>query len=243
MDLANTDVAVLCGGLGTRLRNVIGETQKTMATVAGEPFLNLVLEYLKNHGFSRVILCTGYQAEQVEEYYKNRDVGLKLEFSREHEPLGTGGAIKNARGKIHSENFIVLNGDSFCPVQYPAFLNYHQQKKAIVTIAVSQVADSRDYGTVLLDEQNHITGFKEKSASAWSQAVPGYVNAGVYCFNHTALSLMPPQVVFSLEKDVFPTLPQRIGKDFYGFPVEGEFMDIGTNVRFQAAQGIFHKEK
>jgi len=240
-NLANTDVAILAGGLGTRLRKVIGETQKTMAKVAGEPFLNLILEYLKNHGFQRVILCTGYQADQVEEYYRDNDMGLQIEFSREDVPMDTGGAIKNARAFIHSDPFIVLNGDSFCPIDYSAFLQFHRQEKAIATLAVSRVKDSKDFGTILLNERKRIVGFQEKLL--WKKSPQGFVSAGVYCFNHSILSLMPPATIFSFEKDLFPSLPERIGNDFCGFLVEEEFLDIGNSVRYQSAQEQNWKDK
>ena len=239
MDLTNTDVAILCGGLGARLRSTFGPTQKTMAKVAGEPFLNILLEYLKNYGFQRVILCTGYQAEQVEEYYRDRDTGLTIEFSREHAPMGTGGAIKNARAFLHSATFIVLNGDSFCPINYEAFVQFHLEQKAVVTLGVSKVRDAKDYGTILINENKRITGFQEKV----SKSAEGFVNAGVYCFNQSIFYSMPSSAIFSLEKDVFPTLPTLIKNDFCGFIVEGDFWDIGTSVRYQAAQGRIWKDK
>ncbi len=239
MNLSTIDVAILCGGLGTRLRSAIGPTQKTMAKVAGEPFLNILLEYLKNHGFQRVILCTGYQAEQVEEYYRDRDMGLTIEFSREHAPMGTGGAIKNARAFLHSGTFIVLNGDSFSPIDYEAFVQFHLEQKAVATIGVSRVRDAKDYGTIIMNDNKRIVGFQEKV----NKSAEGYVNAGVYCFNQSIFYSMPSSAIFSLEKDVFPTLPGLIKNDFCGVIVEGDFLDIGTSVRYQAAQGRIWKDK
>src|SRR5436190_1505274 len=127
-DLNKIDVAILCGGLGKRLRPTIGESPKVMAQVNGQPFLDLVLDYLYGQGSRRVILLTGYKAEVIEQYYRQNSRQLTIEFSREMKPLGTGGALKQAQGLIKSDPFILMNGDSFCKLDYRAFLDFHFQK-------------------------------------------------------------------------------------------------------------------
>lgn len=231
MMLSQIDVAILCGGMGTRLRSSVGNSQKAMAKVGERPFLNIILDHLSKQGFSRVVLCTGYQAGQVEDYYRKENFGLTLEFSREEEPLGTGGAIKKARAALHTSPFVVLNGDSFCPVDYAALVKFHQRENALGTVVVSRQKDRKDFGAILLDARKRIQAFQEKVAGN-----AGLVNAGIYCLGQGMFSLMPKGIHFSLEKDFFPTLPQLVPNDFCGFVVEEKFWDIGTPERLLEAQ-------
>jgi len=234
--IQETDALILCGGLGKRLRPQIGEAQKTMADISGRPFLELQTAYLKDQGVRRVILCTGYQADEVERYFAGNKAGMKIEFSREKVPLGTGGAVKNAAGLITSDPFVVLNGDSLCRLPYQRLLSFHAEHKADVSIAVAKVKDGRDYGTIRVDETGRITAFTEKAKK--SEKSDGiFVNAGVYCFNKNVLNTMPAGT-FSLEEDLFPTLA---GKACYGFSVENGFLDIGTPERLLNAKNKLKK--
>jgi D-glycero-alpha-D-manno-heptose 1-phosphate guanylyltransferase len=104
---------VLCGGLGTRLRSVLSDRPKSMAPVAGVPFLQLLLANLREQGVKEVVLGTGYLAEQIEEFFDEGErLGLQISYSREHEPLGTGGAVKLAEPLL-GDPVVVLNGDSY----------------------------------------------------------------------------------------------------------------------------------
>lgn len=231
------DVLILCGGLGTRLRGAVGETQKVMALVDDRPFLDILLEHIQCQGFRRVILCVGYRAETVECYYRQRKSPLTLVFSKEHEPLGTGGALKLAEPLVKASRFFVLNGDSFCPVDFGKLLRFHQTKKALVSMVVSRVKETSDYGTVVVDANSQeVKAFVEKeklSVGAGRDLPLQRVNAGVYCFEKNIFKLMPQQKKFSLEHDVFPHL---VGREFYGFVVDEEFTDIGTPERYQQAK-------
>jgi D-glycero-alpha-D-manno-heptose 1-phosphate guanylyltransferase len=224
-----TDFIILCGGQGTRLRSTIGETQKVMASVGDEPFLDLLIRYIQKQGGRRVILSTGYKAQDVEAHYASGQFEqTTVEFSREDVPLGTGGAIKKACSLVKTPQFFVLNGDSFCPANYKSILSFHHIHNAQATLAVSKVADGKDYGTITLNGENRINAFQEKTVGG-----KAYVNAGIYCFDHGIESLMPPVEKFSLEKDFFPTL---VGKNFYGCVIEQSFYDIGTPERYALAQ-------
>ncbi len=236
MDLAKIDMVILCGGLGTRLRSTIGQAQKTMASVGEEPFLNKVLRYLKLQGFCRIILAMGFQAQEVEAYYRKNDLGLTIEFSKEETPLGTGGAIKNAEALVLSEQFFAMNGDCFCALDYREFLKFHLTRKNIATLSVSKIDDSRDYGTIILGEKDLIKGFEEKKDVKGG----GFVNIGAYCFNKEIFNMMP-QGKFSIERDFFPLLPEKLQERFSGFVVDNEFLDIGTPDRYSNAEEIIRK--
>lgn len=224
----NTDFIILCGGQGTRLRSVVGESQKVMASVGEEPFLDLLIKYIRSQGGRRVILATGYKADDVESHYKRHFMDMTIEFSREEEPLGTGGAIKNAWSKIHTDHFFILNGDSFCPVEFETMLELHMAYQASATVALANVEGSQDYGSVMLDDAGAVTAFQEK--------VPmgnlTYVNTGIYCFRKDLQNELPAAKKFSLEREFFPSI---IGKGFCGYVTDKSFHDIGTPERYNEA--------
>jgi len=234
--LKDLDVAILCGGLGKRLRKEVGETQKTMISFDGEPFLNLQLEHLAKQGLKRIILCTGHQAQEVEKFYTTNKFGLDIVFSRENEPLGTGGAIKNTKGLIQNNPFFALNGDCFCPIDYRKFLDFYYQKQAVMALVLSQMKDLKDFGTISVDEAFRIVSFNEKTDQRNASVV--YGNAGIYCFNKDVFSLMPKENSFSIEYDFFAKIPV---KEFFGFVVGQEFIDIGTPDRLEHARQMLRK--
>ena len=224
----NCDFIVLCGGLGKRLRALVTDNNKTMAMLNNRPFLDLILAHIKTQGGGRVILCTGYKADKVEEYYRRNSQGLTIEFSREEEPLGTGGAIKQAVSSVQTDTFFALNGDSHCPLDYASMLEDYRAKNARALIAVSKIDDNKDYGGVALDDRQRILSFEEKSEQGPAQ----YVNAGVYCLNRRIFDVVSMPERFSIEYDFFPRL---LNQGFYGYVHGQSFWDIGTPERYQKA--------
>ncbi len=258
MNLNQIDVAILCGGLGKRLRPVVGDSPKVIAPIKRRPFLDFILYHLLQEGFRRVILLTGYKAKVVEDHYRPKGhpltlprtscflicarhevsgaEGLTMEFSREKKPLGTGGAVKNARGLIKSNPFFLLNGDSFCPVDYQEFLRFHFSKKAWGSIVLSSFKENRDFGQVVVDPSQRILDFKEKPENNLSAGC--HANVGIYCFPKEIFQGMPKAAAFSLEQDVLPGLVQ---KRMYGFVTDTKFVDIGTPERYQKAKKVLIK--
>jgi len=232
--LSEIDALVLCGGLGTRLEGLMKGKPKVMAAFGSQPFLDIQLAYLKVNGFKRIILCTGHKAEGIEDYYRENSQGLIIDYSREEEPLGTGGAIKNAEPIIQSDSFYAMNGDCFCNVPLNSFFSFHESRGGVATIVASKVKEKKDFGSILIDGDDQILGFKEKQ----QKDVSPYLNAGQYLFTNKVLSMMP-EGKFSLEYDIFP---QLVGKGFYAFKLEEAFFDIGTPERLKKAQQILKKD-
>lgn len=233
--LEDIDAVILCGGLGKRLRPVSSDTPKVMVEFEDRPFLDFVIEGLEHYGVRRVVLCTGYKAEWLEDYYRNYESEVIIDFAREEQPLGTGGAIKNASPIINSDPFFVLNGDCYCDVDYQKFLQFHQDNSAIASIVAAEVPDSKDYGSLMLDDHHKILEFLEKQDKGNQ-----LINAGRYCFTQRVFDLMPVDDKFSLEYDVFPKL---IEEGLYGFHSRGEFFDIGTPERYKKAMEFFQNGK
>ena len=253
LNTGHCDALILCGGLGTRLRALIGAKQKTVAEVNGRPFLFFIIEDLVRQGVRRIVLSTGYQAADLKTALGSHDFGAEIIPSEEEEPLGTGGAIRFAIGKVESEPFFVLNGDSFCQLRYSELLAFHKEKSALLTMTVAARPDRTDYGTLWLAADGSVQGFTEKEPvrtvsvdarenTVFSSVGPHisavYVNAGVYCFSRRIFAHMPAAKKFSLEYDLFPAL---CGRGLCGFVTKGKFIDIGTPSRFQEAQEFFTK--
>ena len=233
-DLSKIDVVVLAGGLGKRLRSETGNTPKVLANVNGVPFLDILFKNLSDQGLKKIILCTGYQSQEIESYYKKNTLGLTIEFSKEEVPLGTGGAIKKARSFVRSDKFFALNGDCFCTVSFKDFLKFHAEKNAFASMVLTETEDKKDFGSVIIDNDNAIKSFQEKSERALSP----HVSVGIYCFNKEVFDLMPNQEAFSIEHDFFPDL---VNRKFFGFITDQGFLDIGTPDRYKIAQERLNK--
>ena len=233
-DLSQIDVVILCGGLGTRLRSEIGDSQKVMAPIGEIPFLDIIIDDLKEEGFRHIVLATGYKSESIILHYKkenqNRWGNLEIKYSEEDSPLGTGGAIYNARLFLKSNPFIVLNGDSFCPISYRSFIDFHKSRGGLATLVVSRVANVKDYGSVNFNTHSYLVNSFEEKVNQQS----GYANAGIYCFDQ---KVFLPSMFYkpsSLEKHILPMIMNR--KSLHAFEVDAEFIDIGTPERYLKAQ-------
>jgi NDP-sugar pyrophosphorylase family protein len=220
---------VLCGGLGTRLRAVLNDRPKSMALVAGVPFLQLLLERVRSQGMDQVILGTGYMAEQIEDFFRDgQDLALRISYSREHEPLGTGGAIKLAEPLL-SDPILVLNGDSYVEWSLAAAFELFAKRDAAAVIVLQTVPDVARYGSVRIDADGRVTEFVEKGTRTGA----GLINAGVYLLRKEIVSALPPGRAVSLEKDVFPEL---LSGRVYGVVSDGLFIDIGVPADLERAQ-------
>jgi len=221
------DVVILCGGKGTRLQPVVSDRPKALATFGDTTFLDILIHSLKSYGFKRFILCVGYMKDQIKDHFKDTK-DIILLFSEEDEPLGTGGALKKAEPLIQSETFVVMNGDSICDINFQDFYCFHKNKKSLLSIALVRTKETKDYGSVIMNESHEITLFKEKV----SNNSPSFVNAGVYLMQKEIFSYMPDMVQFSLENDFFPKM---IGEGRTGFIIDSELIDIGTPDRYEKA--------
>ena len=222
---------VLCGGQGTRLRPVLADRPKSMALIAGRPFLQLLIERLRCQGVDHVILGTGYMAEKIESYFgTGNKLAMRIRYSKEHEPLGTGGALKLAESLI-SDPVLVLNGDSYVEWSLVPMLELFRARDAAMVIVLQAVADITRYGSVTLDHDGRITAFVEKGAYEG----PGLINAGVYLLRKQIVRDLPAGTAISLERDVFPRLLDR---GVYGLVCTGLFIDIGIPEELKRAQTL-----
>lgn len=229
-ELAKIDVVILCGGLGTRLRPISNDLPKVLMPFAGRTFIDILMESLLPFGFRRFILCVGYLKEKVQTHFRKR--GYEVIFSEETEPLGTGGAVKKAFPLIECPSFLVMNGDSICPVDFSQFYTFHLQKGGILSILLAKPQTGQDYGAIKVDTYQRIISFREKNQCLKNM----FINGGIYFMKRDVFDHMPAEARFSLEYDLFPKV---IPVGCYGFRTESEVIDIGTPERYvQALQKL-----
>ena len=222
--------AILAGGFGTRLRPVLSATPKVLAPVGGRPFLTYLLDQLIAAGVRRVVLCTGYLAEQVQSTLGQRYGELELVYSRESEPVGTAGALRLALPCLNSDPVLVMNGDSWCDLDLPAFLSWHRQKEAIASLGLVHLPDTARFGRVSFDGNGGILSFGEKASAG-----AGWINAGVYLLSQSLLQTIPAQRSVSMEYEIFPRL---IGNGLFGYAEGNRFLDIGTPESYAEAENV-----
>ena len=228
--MSASEAIVLVGGLGTRLRKVVSDVPKPLAPVAGRPFLAWVLDHLADAGIRRTILATGYMADKVEQAIGRDWGGMEIRYSVEDEPLGTGGAIRNALALLAGNSVHVLNGDTFLDYAPAGLEAATRDAGAALGIALAQVQDTARYGAVRLD-QSRIVGFSEKGEQG-----PGWINAGCYYLTERALSALPETSAFSLEKRVLE--PLATAGQAIGYTLTSRFIDIGVPDDYARAQAL-----
>jgi D-glycero-alpha-D-manno-heptose 1-phosphate guanylyltransferase len=229
------EAIVLAGGLGTRLRPVITGVPKPMAPVAGRPFLDYILYYLKQQGVRRVVLAVGYKWEVIRDYYAgNNSFGLELDFSIEEEPLGTGGAIFKAAENIIDDRFFVINGDTSFNVPLKEFAEFYTANGAEITLALKTVNNAGRYGTVECTENGRVVSFLEKGQSGKPASA---INGGVYLMQKALVSKFDLPAKFSFETDFLQGKLDKL--NVYGKTFDASFIDIGIPEDYYRAQELF----
>ena len=167
---------IFAGGFGTRLKSVVKDVPKPMALIAGKPFLEHQIRFLKEQGITDIILTIYYMADKIKSYFGDgKRFGVDITYSEEEFPLGTGGAIKKAE-KYIDDSFFVLNGDSYSQIDLKEFLEFHKSRKSNFSISLTTSKNFIDYGNVIIDG-NKIVEFSEKAHSG-----NNLINTGVYIF-------------------------------------------------------------
>lgn len=225
-------VLILAGGLGLRLRPVVSDIPKVMAPIRGKPFLEYLIGMLKCYHLDSLILSVGYLKEAIIDCFGDGSAyNINIEYARESNPLGTAGAIRNAKPHLNS-TFIVTNGDTYLELDYNAFVRFHKEKKALVTIALAETKNTSCYGSVEMDTTCRVTSFAEKQAGGRGK---NFVNAGAYVMEPAVFRHIPSNKRISLETEILPDLIAS-KLPVFGFRASGHFIDIGIPSDYIAAQ-------
>jgi D-glycero-alpha-D-manno-heptose 1-phosphate guanylyltransferase len=230
------EAVILAGGFGTRLRSVVKDIPKPMAEVCGKPFLSYLLDFLNKQKIERVILSVGYKFDIIKNFFGSRYKDLKLEYAIEDKPLGTGGGLKNALKYTSEKNIYVLNGDTFFDIDLIIFFNFHKNKNSKLTIALKKIENAERYGVVEIDHNNKIISFLEKG-----KMNSGFINGGIYLLNIEFFNSLAQEDSFSFEKNFLEKYYKKF--EFYGFPLDRFFIDIGIPEDYERANIEFQRFK
>jgi mannose-1-phosphate guanylyltransferase len=200
-----------------------------MLPIANLPVTEHQLLVAKAAGITKVVLATAYLAETFTPYFGDgAKWGMELKYALETEPLGTGGAIRNAAELIfaeisENEPIVVFNGDVLSRHNLAAQIKLHQSSSASVTLHLVKVEDARPYGCVPFDESGRVTDFLEKMENP----ITNTINAGCYVFNPDVIQELEIGKVVSVEREVFPNL-LKAGKVIQAFVDDSYWLDMGT---------------
>lgn len=221
--LADIDIVVLAGGLGSRIRPVLGDVPKLLAPIGSRTYLDYLFDWLSGFGARRVVLSLGHLAEQIVAYVDAHPrPGLSVATVIEDAPKGTAGALRLVRRAVTSEIALVMNGDSWIGADLGDFVTVHGQHQAPATLLCVRVADAGRYGRIEVDADGRVQAFMEKQPGAGA----GLINAGVYAFSPDAWKMIDAASGPSLERDVFAMqAPGALAAYDAG---QVPFIDIGT---------------
>ena len=216
---------LLVGGFGTRLMPLTRNTPKPMLTVAGIPVTEHQLMMAKAAGIKEIVLATSYLSDVFTPYFGDGSRwGMSIKYAVEKEPLGTGGAIRNAAQLLENqESVVILNGDVLSSHDLAEQIRQHEAHDADVTLHLTEVEDARAFGCVPTDAQGRVTAFLEKM----DNPVTNQINAGCYVFNPRVIASIPLDTVVSVERETFPQLVSS-GAKIYGYLENTYWLDIGT---------------
>lgn len=223
---------ILVGGLGTRLRSVVSDRPKVLVPIHNKAFLSYLLDQLLYNQFRDVTLCCGYMGKSIQDAYGGSYLGLRLKYSWEESPLGTGGALRNAMDQIAASDVMVMNGDSFIQTDLQSFYRWHKSLSADISLLLAEVPDTSRYGRVSTQDYR-IIEFEEKKSPAGA----GRINAGIYLAKKEILLEIPTSMPISLERDMLPIWAKQ-GRVF-GHVCRGRFIDVGTPESYLDAEKFF----
>jgi D-glycero-alpha-D-manno-heptose 1-phosphate guanylyltransferase len=226
-----SEMLILAGGFGTRLKSVVSDVPKPMAPVAGCPFLAYLLDYWIGQGIQRFVISTGHLASVIESHFGNTYRSASITYVHEQFPLGTGGALRLALNSVTWANELALmaNGDTWFPVQLQQLCADAVQQGTSITLALKRLEKNDRYGGVAIGAEGKITAFGEKATGG------SYINAGCYLFNVSAIkkAFAGMSATFSLENDF---LVPFASQGFVGSSIQDQpFLDIGIPEDYQRA--------
>lgn len=224
---------IIAGGAGTRLRPLTYTIPKPMVPLFNKPFLQYQVELLRRHGIKDIIINLHYLAHEINDYFGDgSNLGVRIQYSTEETPLGTAGAVKRAESLFTGEPLLVMNGDILTDLDLGDLMAFHRQKQARATITLIRVSDPTAYGLVILDKEDRVLRFLEKPT--WDEAVTDTINAGFYILDPDVFRYVPVGEAYSFERGLFPLLLQ-LDEPFYGYIMEGYWLDIGSPQKYVQA--------
>ncbi len=202
-----------------------------MVNVQGLPFLHWQLRYLRHQKIDKIIMAVSHQPDIIINYFGDRFLSMPIRYSKENKPLGTGGAIALALDQCEESSALIINGDTYFPVDLFEMAETHRKRKNDITIALKLMKEFDRYGSIEINAKNEITNFYEK---AWK--AKGYINGGIYLVNKSAFNNYARFEPFSIEKNVFEKNLANL--QIGGFKSKAGFIDIGIPEEYNRIQAM-----
>ncbi len=213
-------VAILAGGLATRLRDLTKEQPKSMVKVRGKPFLSYQLEMLRRQGVEDIVLCIGHLGKQIESYFGDgRKHGVRIRYSTEGRPLGTAGALKHAEPLL-ADTFFTLYGDSYLFLDLAAAMRHFRSRRKLGLMTVYRNHDLYDRSNTAIGG-----GLVRKFSKAEKSPDMVYIEYGANILSKEALKLVPEKRFYSLD-DLFNQLIAM--RQLLAFELTARFYEIGS---------------
>jgi mannose-1-phosphate guanylyltransferase / phosphomannomutase len=230
---------IMAGGEGTRLRPLTSNQPKPMMPVANRPLMEHVVQLLKRHGFDEIVVTVGFQANAIRTYFGNgAEFGVRMVYATEETPLGTAGSVRNAMDEL-DEPFLVISGDVLTDIDLGAIVDFHEDRKAVVTIGLKSMENPLEFGIVITRPDGSIERFLEKPS--WGQVFSDTINTGVYVLRPEIFDYIEPYKPVDFSSDVFPRLLGEV--PMYGFVADGYWEDVGTlDAYIKAHQDILDQQ-
>jgi NDP-sugar pyrophosphorylase family protein len=220
---------ILAGGKGTRLAPYTTIFPKPLVPIGDRPILEIIIRQLASQGFLNILLSVGHLGELIEAYFQNgrpNIPGLKLDYFRESQPLGTAGSL--AMIPDLNETFLAMNGDILTTLNYQALVEHHRKQKAALTIAMHRKSIRIDLGVLETNGCGDLIGYREKPDYSFD------VSMGVYVYEPRVLRFIPQGQYMD-----FPDLVQlllEMGEKVSGFQSQDYWLDIGRREDYEIAQ-------
>ncbi|MEB3198043.1 MAG: mannose-1-phosphate guanyltransferase [Candidatus Sericytochromatia bacterium] len=224
---------LMAGGSGTRLRPLTCDIPKPMVPMLNKPMAEHIINLLKRHGISDVIITLFYLPHVIQNYFGDgHDFGVKISYAVEEKmPLGTAGCVK-AIEDLLDDTFLVISGDSLTDIDLTQAIAFHREKGSLATIVLKRVTNPLDFGVVITDEDGRIQRFLEKPSM--SEVFSDTINTGTYILNPEVLKLLPAEKEVDFSKDLFPLLLERQDA-MYGYVADGYWEDVGNLQSYRQA--------
>ena len=229
---------ILAAGKGTRVRPITHTIPKPMIPILQKPVMEFLLELLREHGFTEIMVNVSHLAEEIENYFRDgQRFGVEIAYSFEGrieegqligEAVGSAGGLKKIQSfqPFFDDTFVVLCGDALIDLDLSEAVRRHKAKGAMASLITKRVPRDQvsSYGVVVTDDDGRVRSFQEKPAV--DEAASDMINTGIYIFEPEVLNYVPEGVPFDIGSDLFPRLVAD-GAPFYALPMEFEWVDIG----------------
>jgi mannose-1-phosphate guanylyltransferase/phosphomannomutase len=235
---------VMAGGEGTRLRPLTSNQPKPMVSIVGKPCMEHILELLRRHGLTDVVVTLAFMPQAIRSYFGDGEsLGMNISYSVEESPLGTAGSVRQAVVDA-DDTILVISGDALCDIDLTSLIEFHRDRQGAVTIALKSVENPLEFGIVVTDEDGRIERFLEKPS--WGQVFSDTINTGIYVIEPGVLKHVPANEPYDFSKQLFPLLLE-MGRPLYGYVADGYWQDVGdlgqyAQANFDALDGLVQLE-